>query len=199
MPLQYLLVCFILSTTLFLSSLSGSLLSPTSQIRKNPGQQIFLGLEIGLPYDLANTLTNPVGLALTSVSVLAMAVMFFMSVLWVPYQMLTNRQKRDTDNTLHNLFHLGDGFRFLQEEDMSCRKRVVCDIHHFLGDCPRMVQSLVKILTRRLVLGAFKEATRKGLSGVQCDTVYKKCRKSNIEILSQVFPHIGAGKRRGRH
>ena len=62
-----------------------------------------------------------------------------------------------------------------------------------------MIQYLVKILTRRLVLGSFKEAVRKGLAGVQCENVYKKCRKSNIEIVSQIFPHIGAGKRRGRH
>jgi hypothetical protein len=125
MPSQYLLVCLILSMSLFLSSLSGSLLSSSSQIRKNPGQQIFLGIEIGLPYDLANTLTNPVGLALTSTSVLAMAALFFMSVLWVPYQIMTNRQKRDIDNILPHPFHLEDGFWFLQEEDMSCRKRAV--------------------------------------------------------------------------
>ena len=125
MPSQYLLVCIILSTLLFLSSLSGSLLSSSSQTRKNPGQQIFLGIEIGLPYDLANTLTNPLGLALTSASVLAMAALFFMSVLWVPYQMLTNRQKRDTDSHLPHPFHLEDGFWFLHEEDMSCRKRAV--------------------------------------------------------------------------
>jgi len=98
----------------------------TADISQNRGQQVFVGLEIGLPYDLANTLNNPLGEALTAVSVLAVAAIFFFSILWVPYSTmgLQGRRRRSAESR-STLFHVEDGLWLLQDENVSCRKRVV--------------------------------------------------------------------------
>jgi len=94
-------------------------------VSEKTGQQIFLGFEIGLPYDLANTLDNPLGRALSSLSVFALAALFFISVVWVPMSSLHNptRSKRDDESQMHNIHSLDTGI--LSQLDAPCRKRAV--------------------------------------------------------------------------
>ena len=127
MHTNYLLILLIISPSLFFSS--GDLFTKGPA---NPGQQVFVGIEFGLPYDLANTLSNPLGRTLTSLSVLGIAVFFFMGLLIVPYQMMfatfesSERTKRAASwSSFPHLMHIKDGFWLIQEEDMSCRKRAV--------------------------------------------------------------------------
>eukprot|EP00092_Neocalanus_flemingeri_P027643 GFUD01029998.1.p1 GENE.GFUD01029998.1~~GFUD01029998.1.p1 ORF type:complete len:215 (-),score=22.53 GFUD01029998.1:62-706(-) len=210
METKYLILLVVLSC--FLCSMPGDLInekSSTSLSKFKSGQHIFVGLEIGIPYDLANTLSNPLARTLTSLSVLGIGAFFLMGLLIVPYHMVSNlldpfatfeapgRKKRATGwNALPNLLHLKDGFWFLQEGETSCRKRVVCEVHQLLLDSPRIIQSLVKFFTKKLHLGPFfRSAVHTGLTGQKCHQIYWRCRKSNFEILSQVFPHIRAGRR----
>ena len=97
-------------------------------IRENSGQEVLVGLEIGLPYNLANTLTNPLGQTLSAVSVVILAIFFFTNILWLSY--LTSigpqgRRKRSTENTSPPWYDLEDGVWLLPQETMPCRKRVV--------------------------------------------------------------------------
>merc|ERR1712179_733392 len=135
-------------------------------LRENPGQAVFLGLEIGLPYNLAYTLSNPLGQALSAVSVVTLAVFFFMNMLWLSYLASSDvpqgRRKRSTNNTSPPLFDLEDGgVWFLPKDSLPCRQRVVCDVHALLADSPVVVQTGVRFITRRLELGQFKEAAHR--------------------------------------
>ena len=98
-------------------------------LRENPGQAVFLGLEIGLPYNLANTLSNPLGQALSAVSVVTLAVFFFMNMLWVSFLASSDvpqgRGKRSTKNSSPPLFDLEDGVWFLPKDSLPCRQRVI--------------------------------------------------------------------------
>ena len=101
--------------------------------KNNPGQLVLLGGEIGLPYDLANTLNNPLGKALGTFSALSIAVLFYGSILWMPFIVFSsNRKKRDTESwyDLPFQFSIEDGFRLFNEKDISCRKRAVYYIIH---------------------------------------------------------------------
>jgi len=113
------LVC--LSSALIWNEKSNSLVGKS----KKTGQQIFLGFEIGLPYDLANTLDNPLGRALSSLSVFTLAALFFISVVWVPMSSLHNsaRSKRDDEQQMRYILSLDDGI--LSQLDAPCRKRAV--------------------------------------------------------------------------
>lgn len=62
-------------------------------------------------------------------------------------------------------------------------------------DCPHLLQFFIKILTRRISLGHYQNAARKGMSNQDCHIVYHRCRKSNLEILSQLFPQGGRNKK----
>jgi len=171
-------------------------------LRENPGQAVFLGLEIGLPYNLAYTLSNPLGQALSAVSVVTLAVFFFMNMLWLSYLASSDvpqgRRKRSTNNTSPPLFDLEDGVWFLPKDSLPCRQRVVCDVHALLADSPVVVQTGVRFITRRLELGQFKEAARQGLSGAKCENVYSECRKCNMQIVSQIFSNLGLNIKTGR-
>ena len=98
-------------------------------LKDNPGQQVFVGLEIGLPYNLANTLNNPLGQALSAVSVVTLAVFFFMNIVWLSYLASSDgpqrRSIRSAENTSPPWFDLEDGGWLLPQDTMPCRQRVI--------------------------------------------------------------------------
>jgi len=110
-----------------------------------------VGMEFGLPFDMANTLNNPVGRTLTAASIVGLSIFLALGVVLVPYNMImdvldpeglfpgpalkSGRKKRSileesnhivrdeyfSYENLPQLFDIEDAFSFFGELEESCR------------------------------------------------------------------------------
>jgi len=187
-------------------------------------QLVMVGMEFGLPFDMANTLNNPVGRTLTAASIVGLSIFLALGVVLVPYNMImdvldpeglfpgpalkSGRRKRSileesnhivrdeyfSYENLPQLFDIEDAFSFFGELEESCRNRLICDFHRFLTDVPDLVQRGFRFFSRNLDLGPYRQAAIDGLHRRDCEKLDKQCMKSNMQILSQVFPNLKTGR-----
>lgn len=191
--------------------------SPSEHGRSD--QIMTASIEFGLPYDLANTLENPLGRSMTALSLLGVAVAFIVGLVQTallheqgrsdfgprlrtspggsrrgpfvaPPPGLGRKRRSVTWSELPGLLDLDHGFTFLQVEGTSCRRKLVCELHSLLLSCPTWMRTVARVVTRRLALGQYRLAAKKGFSGKDCREVYVKCRRNNLEILSRLWPNV---------
>jgi len=181
-------------------------------------QLIMMNVEFGIPYDLANTLTNPLGKTLTVVSVIGVSIFLALGLVLIPYNTIVDildpdglfpgallfqrRKKRSLSEKARpsfgyfpSLLEIEDAFSLFDERDGNCRKRLICDFHSIFSQLPNFFHKLIRVFTRQLQLKSYKEAALLGLSGSDCSEVFKKCNKSNMQILGQIFPNYTGGRR----
>jgi len=108
-------------------------------------QLIMVGVEFGIPFDIANTLTNPLGRTLTSLSLVGISVFLALGIVMVPYDivadvldpdglfsaasLVSGRKKRSllerrtppSLSSITSLLDIEDGFSLLGETDPACR------------------------------------------------------------------------------
>ncbi|XP_023337948.1 uncharacterized protein LOC111708719 [Eurytemora carolleeae] len=193
-----------------------------SNFQRTPTKQLMMiGLEFGMPFDIANTLSNPLGRTLTSLSLVGVSIFLALGIVLVPYNMVANfldpegvfsapallavRRKRSilkesrpppSYGTIHDYLDIEDGFSLLGENEPACRRRLVCDLHYLLTDVPVWVQMSIRAFSRNLNLGEYRQAALNGLLRKDCHIVYKHCTKSNMQILAQGWPNLKSGRRR---
>jgi len=164
---------------------------------ENDGQVISVGLEFGLPYDIASVLENSMGHTLTVVSLVGVGLVLLVSLVFqmeVPLIIDHKRSRRSTKGK-HTMLSLNPGLRILGVKKVPCKKKLVCEVHSLLLSCPVWLHTPLRLITSRVNLNQYRLAAKQGLSGKDCSSIYSSCSTSNFEILFNAWPNITRGRR----
>merc|ERR1712055_268064 len=104
------------------------------------------------------------------------------------------RWKRSVEDN-SEVWSLDLGLRILGVKEVSCKRRLVCDLHSLLLSCPIWLRAPIRLITSRLSTNPYRLAVKRGLGGRDCTFIYSGCRVSNLEILASAWPNLARGRR----